>query len=458
MAPTSTCWIASPLPSTASLSSSVSTCCPRPFALPRSSFVTAPKRPRLPSVPPCRAKTPPVCTAAPNQQQEPHGISDTALFYAALVGAQLLPFWGATSGLAGDVAYFSITALSCIVIGVRRAPYETEQLATPLEGKQALAAPFTASIFLFSCYLLLKYTTFDINALFNVFTTFAGSLCLKESLDPIFLSLFRALGVQNTMFREGTSFEMPEAERENKTRREIRVEQQLRSSSPWRLNNVAASVTTAAVIGAYLLHAEPNFVLSNVIAVGLATRVLSLVQPSSFLVASGLLVGLFFYDVYWVFGSEVMVKVATNIDTPGKLLFPRVVPDNGSAMSAYPYAILGLGDVCIPGIFVSMSQNLDEKFASHLPKARRPYFLASTAAYIAALFTCFGANFITGAAQPALIYFSPALISSNIIVAAVRGELKDVIAYKLGDGDEGEEAGGDEGEDEGGEAGEQRKE
>ena len=33
--------------------------------------------------------------------------------------------------------------------------------------------------------------------------------------------------------------------------------------------------------------------------------------------------GLFFYDIFWVFGTPVMVSVAKNLDAPIKLLFPR---------------------------------------------------------------------------------------------------------------------------------------
>ena len=36
-----------------------------------------------------------------------------------------------------------------------------------------------------------------------------------------------------------------------------------------------------------------------------------------------LLSGLFFYDIFWVFGTPVMVSVAKSLDAPIKLLFPR---------------------------------------------------------------------------------------------------------------------------------------
>jgi len=35
-----------------------------------------------------------------------------------------------------------------------------------------------------------------------------------------------------------------------------------------------------------------------------------------------LLWALFFYDIFWVYGTDVMVTVAKNLDIPVKLLFP----------------------------------------------------------------------------------------------------------------------------------------
>jgi len=63
---------------------------------------------------------------------------------------------------------------------------------------------------------------------------------------------------------------------------------------------------------------------------------------------------LFFYDIFFVFGTDVMVTVAKNIDAPIKLQFPR------DLLSDPPqYSILGLGDIVIPGIFVSLCLRYD---------------------------------------------------------------------------------------------------
>lgn len=63
--------------------------------------------------------------------------------------------------------------------------------------------------------------------------------------------------------------------------------------------------------------------------------------------------GLFLYDNFWVFGTDVMVTVAKGLDLPIKLLFPREHFFSG------PFALLGLGDIVIPGIFVALCLRYD---------------------------------------------------------------------------------------------------
>ena len=63
---------------------------------------------------------------------------------------------------------------------------------------------------------------------------------------------------------------------------------------------------------------------------------------------------LFFYDIFFVFGTDVMLTVAKSIDAPIKLLFPK----NWGATPP-EFSLLGLGDIVIPGIFVSMCLRYD---------------------------------------------------------------------------------------------------
>jgi len=48
---------------------------------------------------------------------------------------------------------------------------------------------------------------------------------------------------------------------------------------------------------------------------------------------------------FWVFGTDVMETVAKSFDAPIKLLWPR---EEGK------FSLLGLGDIVIPGFFLSM--------------------------------------------------------------------------------------------------------
>jgi len=67
-----------------------------------------------------------------------------------------------------------------------------------------------------------------------------------------------------------------------------------------------------------------------------------------------LLVLLFFYDIFFVFGTDVMLTVAKGIDAPIKLQFPKDYSEEKPK-----YSILGLGDIVIPGVFVSLCLRFD---------------------------------------------------------------------------------------------------
>lgn len=64
---------------------------------------------------------------------------------------------------------------------------------------------------------------------------------------------------------------------------------------------------------------------------------------------------LFIYDLYWVYGSDVMVTVAKNIDLPLKLKFPYL----SEANSEFKFSMLGLGDIVLPGLLISLCIKYD---------------------------------------------------------------------------------------------------
>lgn len=103
-----------------------------------------------------------------------------------------------------------------------------------------------------------------------------------------------------------------------------------------------------------------------------------------------------------------MVDVATSLDLPIKLLWPK----NARMSKPRDFVLLGLGDVVIPGFFVALSLRFDQarflKSASESARERgsfaKPYFYATLAAYTSSLAATMFIMQYTGHAQPALLY------------------------------------------------------
>lgn len=134
-----------------------------------------------------------------------------------------------------------------------------------------------------------------------------------------------------------------------------------------------------------------------------------------------------------------MVKVATNLDVPIKILWPKSLTfatENG-------FTMLGLGDIVVPGMFVALALRYDQHRAEVRGDAHKgfakPYFYAALGAYFLGLCTTMIVMHTFRAAQPALLYLrcvryhnfpghgpdtpdSPACILSFVITATIRGE------------------------------------
>jgi|ERR1700722_542727 minor histocompatibility antigen H13 len=98
-----------------------------------------------------------------------------------------------------------------------------------------------------------------------------------------------------------------------------------------------------------------------------------------------------------------MVNVATTLDIPIKLLWPKSMifsDDRG-------FAMLGLGDVVIPGTFIALALRYDYyRFSTSKQKATfvKPYFHSALSAYIAGLVITMVVVHTFGVGQPALLY------------------------------------------------------
>mmetsp|Transcript_37950 Transcript_37950/g.33979 ORF Transcript_37950/g.33979 Transcript_37950/m.33979 type:complete len:119 (+) Transcript_37950:509-865(+) len=97
-----------------------------------------------------------------------------------------------------------------------------------------------------------------------------------------------------------------------------------------------------------------HWLLNNLFGVAFSIGgIESLVLPN-FQIGFILLWGLFFYDIFWVYGTDVMLTVAKSVDAPIKLIFPiNLFVDEPN------FSMLGLGDIVIPGVFIALCLKYD---------------------------------------------------------------------------------------------------
>lgn len=192
-----------------------------------------------------------------------------------------------------------------------------------------------------------------------------------------------------------------------------------------------------------------HWIVANLYGLAFATTAIQLLNLDSFLTGIILLSGLFFYDVFWVFGTDVMVTVAKSFDAPIKVVWPKdlvtVIAHKGlwealSVTKNMQYTMLGLGDIVIPGIFVALCLRFDySNFGKRVKgttlsfsRVAHPYFAVNFALYALGLLTTVVVMHNFKAAQPALLYLSPACIMGALLVAYFKGQLGELFSYKEG--------------------------
>ena len=216
------------------------------------------------------------------------------------------------------------------------------------------------------------------------------------------------------------------------------------------LQNIT-SLFLAVVALAYFNFIAKPWWLTNLIGFAFAYSTLQIMSPTTSWTGTLLLSALFVYDVYFVFFTPLMVTVATQLDIPVKLIFPR--PSRPSENpSKQAFSMLGLGDVVLPGIMIGFALRFDlylfylrqqtrrtikdseseitkatwhpatggwgERFwtsRDELLKSRqfqgvlfpKTYFHASLIGYILGMLCTFGVMEVYSHAQPALLYLVP---------------------------------------------------
>eukprot|EP00325_Prymnesiales_sp_UTEX-LB-985_P022019 CAMPEP_0174721196 /NCGR_PEP_ID=MMETSP1094-20130205/35554_1 /TAXON_ID=156173 /ORGANISM="Chrysochromulina brevifilum, Strain UTEX LB 985" /LENGTH=350 /DNA_ID=CAMNT_0015921833 /DNA_START=14 /DNA_END=1066 /DNA_ORIENTATION=- len=286
----------------------------------------------------------------------------------------------------------------------QKAP-EDSQVET-VSKKDAMRFPFIGSAVLFGLYIVVKLVKKEyLDVLISIYFAALGALSVFECARPALTSLFG----MGSLHRYAFSFHW---------QRWKRREDAEPLALSFSLFDVAIFAACAAGSIAYAV--TKKWWLNNLLGCAFSIQGIQMLALGSWAIGFILLWGLFVYDVFWVFGTEVMVSVAKGLNAPVKILFPKAL-----GVTPVPCSMLGLGDIVIPGIFVALMLSLDKSKGL----TSRPYFISNLIAYEIGLVATVGVMHFFDAAQPALLYLVPACIGTSLLTALARGEVKDVINF-----------------------------
>lgn len=267
--------------------------------------------------------------------------------------------------------------------------------------------PLVASGALFGLYMLFKiFSKNHINVMLTGYFFCLGVLALAHLLTPIVNSLMPASVPKipfHILFTSG----------EGKNKEDI-------INYKFTTYDIICLVISS-VIGVWYLF-KKHWIANNLFGLAFAVNGVELLHLNNIVTGCILLSGLFFYDIFWVFGTNVMVTVAKSFEAPIKLVFPQDLITNG--LSANNFAMLGLGDIVIPGIFIALLLRYDMS----TKRKSRIYFISTLIAYFLGLMATIFVMHVFKHAQPALLYLVPACLGTPLLVALVRGELKTLFA------------------------------
>lgn len=315
------------------------------------------------------------------------------------------------------IAYGSlvIMALVPILIGAFRSvrhhkeQKESGEKPDTMTQKDAAMFPIIASCALFGLYIFFQIISKDyINYLLTGYFFFLGILALTHLLSPVVSKLIPA-SVPNIPFHlllvKGKAPQTEDLLNYEFTSHDL------------------VCMGLCSGIGVWYLL-KKHWIANNLLGFAFAVNGIELLHLNNVVTGCILLGGLFFYDIFWVFGTNVMVTVAKSFEAPIKLVFPQDLLEKG--LDANNFAMLGLGDIVIPGIFIALLLRFDNS----LKRKTNFYFNATFFAYFMGLVATILVMHLYRHAQPALLYLVPACLGTPLFLALVRGDIKTLFKYE----------------------------
>jgi len=320
----------------------------------------------------------------------------------------------------------------CVWVGSKRAARDDEDPQVDQERlgkKDALMFPVLASVTLVTMYVCFKYLPAEyVNYVMTGYFAVVGLVSVQTCYSPLIARVLKPLwkAVDNKISVHVSDVPLGD---EDKATEAAPLDGATGSPPLVTLNraDIVGLVLGVATIGLYVWSG--HWILTNIVGTSLAITAITVMKIDSFKVACILLGGLFFYDVFWVFGTDVMITIAKRVDGPIKILFPKDFLSNG--IYSEDMGLLGLGDIVLPGTVISLLLRFDRSRAPDGNKdaAPTPYFHGAFIAYMAGLVTTFVCMVVFRAAQPALLYLVPLGLGTPLAMAVVRGELGALLAF-----------------------------
>merc|ERR1712127_204360 len=322
------------------------------------------------------------------------------------------------------LAYSSlvIMALIPIILGSFRSVHhqknqkESGEEVETMSTKDAMMFPLVASCTLFGIYMVFKiFSKEHINLLLSFYFFVLGVIALTRMSSTFVHKIWPLFKCHNEKYDFNFSL---------KSGADDKKENLLVFQTLFDREAVLCFILSVAIGVWYVL--KKHWIANNLFGLAFAVNGIEFLQLNKVLNGCILLGGLFFYDVFWVFGTDVMVTVAKSFDAPIKLIFPQDLIEHG-LLGAEKYALLGLGDIVIPGIFIALMLRFDFSLNRNGSKL---YFNTTFFAYILALATTIFVMHVFKHAQPALLYIVPMCLVAPLFVALVKGDLNSMFAYR----------------------------
>ncbi|KAL9234810.1 hypothetical protein vseg_009636 [Gypsophila vaccaria] len=288
-----------------------------------------------------------------------------------------------------------LTACLAVFVGCYRSVKPTPPTET-MSKEHAMRFPLVGSAMLLSLFLLFKFFSKDlVNAVLTSYFFLLGILAFSATVLPSIKRFLPKHWNDDVIVWRLPYFRSVEFE-------------------------FTRSQVVAAIPGFFFCvwyASKKHWLANNTLGLAFCIQGIEMLSLGSFKTGAILLGGLFFYDIFWVFFTPVMVSVAKSFDAPIKLLFP-------TADAARPFSMLGLGDIVIPGIFVALALRFDVSRGKE-----SQYFKSAFFGYaLGMILTIFVMNWFQ-AAQPALLYIVPAVIGSLALHVIWNGDVKPLMEF-----------------------------